>query len=277
MQTFRNILIITVSVFIFNSCKQSDPEDVLQRIGDVVYFSGYTWDVKFSEVQLGPGPNYFSHYYDDINVDENGYLHMKIAEHNGRWYSTEVVGRDVVGYGTYTWVVQADLENIPENIVVGLFTWNNSSFATQANSEVDIEFSKWGDPDLENTMHYSVQPVNFGPFYPERTRDIDTEDGSLIGVTTHSFTWTDTLIEWRSYAGDKIDPAKQIGYWSFNEDNPARVKNENGLSSAPIVIPEPEDATNVRINFWILPWVSPAPTDGVEHEIVIRSFQYTPL
>lgn len=273
----KKILFIGMLLLIITSCKQSAPEDVLGRDGDVVYFSGYTWDVKINEFAVGPGPNYFSGFYEDVFVDENGYLHMRIAEHNDKWYSTEVVGRDTLGYGTYTWVLQSDLENIPENITVGLFTWDNESFFTQANSEVDIEFSKWGDADLATTLHYSVQPVAFGPTYPERSFNAPTLPGDLIGVTTHTFTWTDTLITWASYKGDKIDPLQQTAYWSFDLDNPPRVKNENGNSSDPIVIPAPGEATNARINFWILPWISPEPTDGLEQEIVVRSFEYTAL
>lgn len=259
------------------ACKQSDPEDVLGRNGDVVYFSGQVWDVKIHEELVGPGPNYFSPYYDDVYVDELGYLHLKIAEHNGKWYATEVVGRDTIGYGTFTWVIQGDVENIPENIVVGLFTWDNESFFTQANSEVDIEFSRWGNIETENTLYYSVQPVNFGTYYPERSKEAETLPSDLIGVTTHSFTWTDTLIEWSSYKGEGINEANKTAYWSFDLDNPPRIKYENGYASDPIVIPAPGEATTVRINFWLLPWVSNEPTDGLTQEIVIRSFTYTPL
>ena len=265
--------LLVISLWL-NGCKQSDPEDVLGREGDVVNFSGYVWDVKINEYAVGPGPNYFSGFYEDVFVDDNGYLHMRIAEHNGKWYSSEIVGRDTLGYGKYTWVMQADLENIPENITVGLFTWDNESFFAEARSEVDIELSKWGNPDLATTLHYSVQPVAFGPTYPERTHNAFTEPGDLVGVTTHVFTWTDTLIEWRSYKGDSTDPLNETAYWSFDLDNPARVKNEGGNSSEAIVIPGPGPNTNARINFWLLPWIDTTPTDGLEQEIIVRRFEY---
>lgn len=259
-------------------CKQSEPEDVLGRTGDVVNFSGYLWDVKIAEsYQVGPGPNYFSGYYEDVFIDEQGYLHMRIAEHDGKWFSSEVITQQNMGYGKYTFVVQGDLEQIPENITLGLFTWDNNTFFDQANSEVDIEISKWGDKEEQNTLLYSVQPVNFGPYYPERTHLAETPEESLIGVTTHTFVWTDTLIIWKSYYGDSEQPEDLITEWSFDLDNPARVKNENGNSSAPIVIPAPGETTNARINFWLLPWVATAPTDGKEQEVVIRRFAYVPM
>lgn len=271
------ILLLTCTT-LFMGCTQSDPEDVLGRIGDIVHFSGYTWDVKISEqYAVGPGPNYFSGYYEDVFVDEHGYLHMRIAEHDGKWYSSEVVSQMNMGYGTYIFVTQADLENIPENVTLGLFTWDNNTFYEQANSEIDIEFSKWGNPDEENTLLYSVQPVNFGPYYPERTYLADTKPGELIGITTHMFTWTDTLITWKSFSGDSQQEADLIAEWQFDLDNPARVKNENGNSSLPIVIPAPGTTTNARINFWLLPWIDTAPTNGQELEVVIRRFSYEPL
>ncbi|KRP10244.1 MAG: hypothetical protein ABR95_10540 [Sphingobacteriales bacterium BACL12 MAG-120813-bin55] len=278
MKRYIILLLVSITTTGFLGCEQSDPEDVLGRIGDVVYFSGYEWDVKIYEnTQQGPGPNWFSGHYEDVWVDEKGYLHMRISNRDGRWWASEIVGRDNIGFGTYTWVVQGDLENIPENIVLGLFSWDNNTFQEEANSEVDIEFAKWGDATTNKTLHYSVQPVSFGPVYPERSFAPETPAGSLIGVSTHSFLWTDSIIEWKSYTGEGIDPANQIAEWTFTLDNPARVKNENGLSSDPVIIPSPGATTNARINFWIMPWISPAPTDNSEHEIVIRSFTYTPL
>lgn len=126
------------------------------RVGNVVRFSGKVWDVKTSAGTVGPGPNYFSGRAEDLFIDGKGYLHLRIAEHDGRWYSTELVGRDTCGYGTYRWVIEGDLQNIANNTVVGLFSWNDSSFLTQANSEVDIEFSKWGRTTrLHSTMPFS--------------------------------------------------------------------------------------------------------------------------
>mgnify|MGYP000122525718 CR=1 FL=1 len=71
----KKIFGIALIAIVLNGCAQSDPEDVLGRVGDVVNFSGYVWDVKYNEYQVGPGPNYFSRFYEDVFVDEDsGYL-----------------------------------------------------------------------------------------------------------------------------------------------------------------------------------------------------------
>ncbi len=271
-----NSVILLSLIFIVLSCKQSDPPSY-GRNGDKISFSGRTWDIKYNPVMIGPGPNWFSDYYSDVYVDDKGRLHMKIAEHDGKWYATEVVSEENMGYGTYIFTVIGDLVNIPENVVLGFFTWDNNTFYEQANSEVDIEFSKWGNAETNNTMTYSVQPVNFGVFYPERTHGAVIEPSKLIGATTHAFTWTDSLITWKSYAGYQYGEGELLGEWHFDTNNPARQKMESGNTSQPVVIPAPGSTTNVRINFWIITPISPKPTDGMEQEVIISSFQYIPL
>lgn len=257
-------------------CKQSDPEDVLGRTKDVVTFSGRKWDIKIGF--NGPGPNTFSNHYDNVWVDEKGYLHMAIRKHDdGNWYSSEVVSQDNLGYGTYVFTVQGNPLEFASNVVLGLFTWDNNTFFEQANSEVDIEFSKWGVETDRNPLTTSVQPVWFGQHYPERSFQHVVDSTLIQGVSTHLFTWTDTLITWKSFRGEDWRNATPFSTWQFDLDHPPRIKYENGLQSQPIVIPVPGATTNARINFWTLTSIAQGPSDGREHEIVIRKFEYLPL
>ena len=258
-------------------CKQSNPEDILGRVGDEVTFAGRKWDVKWGNEPMGPGPNMFSRLYDDVWVDDNGWLHLTIAKHNEVWYSSEIVGRDNLGYGTYTWTVQADPMSCSENVVFGLFTWDDNTFHTDGNSEVDIEFAKWGDTTSTTPTTFSVQPVSFGgQYFAERTRERDIAMNDLRGVTTHQFTWTDTLITWASYKGDKVQ-GTPIATWNFDRNHPPRIKTDGGQSSLPIVIPAPGATTKARMNLWTLPYSTIGPNNQLEHEVVVRSFTYEAL
>lgn len=273
----KRIVLLTALVALFAaSCKQSDPTDVLGRQGNVVNFAGRKWDIKSSNTPVGPGPNYFSKKYDDVWVDENGFLHLTIDQHDGVWYSSEVISQDTMGYGTYVFTIQADPMSFAENVVFGLFTWDNNTFFSDGNSEVDIEFSKWNDPESVTPTTYSVQPVSFGTVYPERTREVAIDNSYLKGVSTHLFTWTDTLITWKSFAGTTWQNVDPVATWSFDLDHPARVKEEGGLTSDPIVIPAPGNTTNTRMNFWTLPFLAIGPTNGLKHEVVVRDFIYLP-
>lgn len=256
-------------------CKQSDPPEI-GREGDIVEFSGYTWTVKTSDTPVGPGPNLFSERFSDVYVDGNGWLHMRISQYNNQWWASEVVGTDVVGYGRYEWTVGSDVQNLPSNLVVGLFTWDNNTFQEAANSEVDIEFSRWGNDNAASPLTYSVQPVSFGDFFAERTHHSTANPSPLTGVSTHVFNWTDSLVTWESYEGD-VAAGEPFATWSFDLNNPARQKVEGGNTSDPIIIPTPGATTNARINFWILPHLNPAPQDEEEHELIVRRFRYTPF
>jgi hypothetical protein len=279
-------ILFSLTLIFALGCKQSDPpvtpikvvDEASGRVGDSIRFSGIDWTVKINETsKWGPGPNFFSGNEEDITVDSNGFLHMKIVQRDGKWMSTEIISDEVMGYGTYIFTVDGDLEDIPENIVLGLFTWDNNTFQAEANSEVDIEISKWGVKNDKWTLQYGVQPINFGTLYPERRYRPEYTLGSLIGTSTHAFTWTDTLISWVSYEGDTYGEGKVIAAWEFDLNNPARVKTENGNNADPIIIPAPGAETNARINLWIAPWINAAPTDGKEQEIIIRRFEYKPL
>lgn len=274
-------IVIGIFFILLGGCEQSDPPDPNsfpnQRNGLSVFFSGFKWTVKTDTVLQGPGPNYFSDREEDIYFDDNGYLHMRIAKHDSIWYSTEIVADKHMGYGTYTFTLDGDYANIPENVVVGLFTWDNNTFFEQANSEIDIEFSKWGNASQQSTLQYGIQPINFGNYYGERAFKPSGAIDPIIGVSTHQFTWTDTLVTFRSFTGDEIIEANQFAEWTFGLDNPPRIKLEGLSASQPVVIPEPGTTTNARINFWLLNPAQNGPAGNEDQEIVIRSFNFEPL
>jgi hypothetical protein len=277
MNPIRALGAFGILFWVLTACELETRPAPLGRSGDQLAFSGRTWTVKGGPQQFGPGPNYFSKDIYSAFVDSNGYLHLNIRKlDDGRWYCSEVISNDVMGYGRYVWVVASDMVNIPINTVLGLFTWDDNTFRVQANSEVDIEFSRWGVPTEQKTLHMSVQPVWFGPFKPERTRGFQMPAAAANMHTTHEFIWTDSLITWKSWLGDNLSVAP-FASWEFNSNNPARVKEEGGLVSLPIVIPAPGNTTNARINLWLVSDQATGPSTGRDYEVVIRSFEYFPF
>ena len=283
MNRIKNVLGLII-LFGLTACYQSPPPDPsvnttdFGRVGDSIRFAGLDWTVKIHETsKWGPGPNYFSGNERDITIDSNGYLHMKIVKRNDKWYSTEVVSDKNMGFGTYIFTVDADLEDISDNIVLGLFTWDNNTFQSDANSEVDIEVSKWNNNAEVRTLQYGVQPIFFGQLNEERKYRPGYPLGSLKGVTTHAFTWTENEITWVSYAGSTYGQGQVLGEWSFDDSQPARVKEEGGKTSDPVVIPKPGSETNARINLWLVNDGGQGPEKGRDVEIIIRDFKYIPL
>ena len=273
MKQYKILLFLAVSALLF-SCEQSDPV-FTNRQGDVLDFSGRKWNIKQGS-DLGPGPNNFTNHPNDVWIDDNGFLHLTVTERQGTWRCTEVVSQDTMGYGTYIWTIEGDPVNIDRNIVLGLFTWNDSSFQEQANSEVDIEFAKWADPEEEYTLQYGVQPIAFGPYNEERVFKPEEDNSNWIGVSTHAFTWTDTLITWESWPGSEYGAGDPVASWTFDLNNPPKRKYEGPFISDPVIIPAPGSYTNARMNLWLVNGPE-GPFLPIRHEMIIRKFEYIPL
>lgn len=267
--------LLSVLILTCYGCEQPEP-NFNNRDGDILTFAGRSWEIKHANILLGPGPNFFTDHPNDVFVDDNGYLHLSVQEREGTWRCTEVISEDTMGYGTYIWTIQGNPVDIDENIVLGLFTWDNYTFLEEANSEVDIEFAKWGDPLEEYTLQYGVQPINFGQYNAERVDKPEVATHKWIGVSTHAFTWTDTLITWESWDGENYQGRPADASWTFDLNNPPKIKYENNMSSDPIVIPAPGNTTQARMNLWLMNGQG-GPANGQRHEIIIRDFQYIPL
>ena len=253
---------------------------------DTLEFAGRTWRIKHSPEPMGPGPNHFSADACDVWVDDAGHLHMALNQRDGKWLSTEVVSDWAVGYGTYEFRLAGGAPGAPgpdqldPNIVLGLFTWDSDAWQTEANSEIDIELTRWCEADAPN-LHYSVHPA-WGPDgkHPER---FNAETIDLKGEpSTHVITWSPDGVQCAIYlGGDGPDPDRLITQWQFDADNPPRVTADaEGNTTDPIVIPKPHASTTIRINLWLVDTdhdkLGDPPTDGKPAEVVITGFKYTP-
>lgn len=217
----------------------------------MIKFSGYTWKVKASETQAGPGPNYFSDREEDVWVDREDRLHLRIVSRKSKWYSTEVFTEEPLGYGVYTFTLASRVDQLDKNIVVGLFTWDPT--APEYNyREIDFEFSRWGDEKNDNAQ-FVVQPWH-------HEGNLHRFNMELQGVySTHSFDWKEDKIRFSSFQGrdSPPTPGNLIENWNY---------------TGPDVPPEGEG--NARINVW-LQYGNP-PSDSQEVEVIIEAFEFFP-
>lgn len=260
------------------ACKQGEPPVIVapEIKGDFA-FAGYQWKYKNAGTPVGPGPNRFSGTNDFAWVDALGKLHLKIAIKNNQWTCSEIISTKVFGYGTYIFTCDNDITVFDKNIVFGFFSWDSYSFQTQANSEIDVEFSRWGNANDSNLITYSAQPVIFSnPIpYTERTFKPIVETKYFKKPMTYMFRWTPDSVKWESYEGENYPGINKVSEWTFTKNNISRQKIEGSNVSIPIVIPAPSDSTNVRFNLWLLNGT--APSNNQEHEVIISSFKYSPL
>ncbi|OGU55870.1 MAG: hypothetical protein A2V66_18045 [Ignavibacteria bacterium RBG_13_36_8] len=265
------IIVVLCSLFVFN-CKKDEVTSPL--ISERTFtWSGFTWVVKNSEeITVGPGPNYFSNSTDNVWIDNAGELHLKVTKRNGKYYCAEVYTTESVAYGTYTFYLSSSVDNLDKNVVVGLFTWNNKNCQTNANSEIDIEFAKWGNGADPNVLQYSVQPTNGGGATDRYSRFPMHLNGDY---SVHFFNWTSSIVSWSSYHGHTNPPPQSnlIAAWSFGSNHSPTSKTE--CSSNPIVIPAPENDTKLDLNLWLDR--ANAPSNGQEIEVIIHRVDYYPL
>jgi hypothetical protein len=256
-------------------CEQSAPANLYEEKGDL-YFSGYYFNYKNRLTPVGPGPNRFLGDSTAAWVDNQEKLHLKIQLKNGFWQCSEIISTKRFGYGTYQMTCETDIRNFDPMTVFGFFTWDDYSFQKAGNSEVDIEFAKWGDANDTLPVTYSVQPVIFSnpAPYAERTHKPFIPTKYNASACTYTMQWTPDSIVWKSYVGESVFGTQQISHHVFTKNNISRTKIEGSRFSDPMVIPAPGDSTNLRFNFWLLN--GSAPKNGLTHEIIIKNFQYLP-
>ena len=151
-----------------------------------ISWSGYDWHVKSHSRKIGPGPNFFSSANVAVDGDE---LHLSITKSGNKWYAAEVINTRSLGYGTYSWTV-GPMGELDPQVVLGLFTWNDDP--AYNHREIDFEYAKWGNAADPNNAQYVVQP------YSTLGNEHRWQQDAFWVPTVHSFTWTETSVEFRS-------------------------------------------------------------------------------
>lgn len=115
-----------------------------------INFSGYEWEVCDDPNDRAGTLNV----WDPANAwtDGHGFFHLRLSKEGNEWKSAAVRLLRSLGYGSYRFVVQ-DSSHLEPGAVFSMLTWDGVSFP----HEMDIEVSKWGQPDSKNAQ-YVVQP-----------------------------------------------------------------------------------------------------------------------
>jgi hypothetical protein len=228
---------------------------------DVVAFAGHRWRVKNSgSERVGPGGNVFS--AENVWTDGDGRLHLAIRQRDSIWTCAEVSTIEPLGAGRNTFRTIGRLDQLDPNVVFGLFLYNPESPRT-AYDEIDIEFSRWGNPE--------GAPGSFAVY-------LDREDNPQVerfGVrqsgthTSHAITTAPrtaedpAIITWESWHGhgsreesSLIHDARYIGH-------DRRLRHE-GMAGA--------FRSRTHMNLWLFRGAPPTK----ETEIVIAGFSFTP-
>jgi hypothetical protein len=169
--------------------QQAIASAVVTRVDPTVrsfHWSGYDWWVKSSTSPVGPGPNYFSSSTNNVSIDTQGRLHLRITHVGSTWQCAEIVSQLTLGYGTYRFHLATPVDTLDPNIVLGLFTWSDEN--DFANREIDVECGRWINPADYANAQFVRQPY-YLPSHLVRYR-IPT----LATNATPSFNWQTNAI-----------------------------------------------------------------------------------
>jgi len=211
----------------------------------ILEFAGRKWVVK-SGCGIGPGPNCWSDSEQSVWVDESGQLHLKIWEIDGTWHSAEIYTTACTHYGIHRFFVMGPLADLDKNVVAALFLYKDDQ------TELDIEFAKWGEENPAHNAQYAVQPWdtpgNRDPF----SMTLSTTD------TTHYIDWSASSTHFKSIQGHHQEPpdaANLIHEWLYVGDD----------------IPAEETCLRIHMNLWL--YQGNPPSDGQEIEITVKDAQ----
>jgi hypothetical protein len=178
-----------------------------------ISFSGYTWVVRPSG-KGGPGPNYWDQ--DNVSIDANGYLHLKLTPRDDKWYCSEIYTQKRFGFGRYEFWLIGRLDKMDRNVVVGLFNYPTSDVGPDGTHEIDIEFAQWGNSSAPSG-NYTVWPTTTNVKQESKPFSFTLNGDS----STHSFTWSLTNVFFQSQQGHDEVISHPFASWLYQPPNPA--------------------------------------------------------
>ena len=116
-----------------------------------ISFSGYDWWAKDSPGLIGPGPNCFSDSNNNVWLDDQGRLHLRITNRSNQCQCAEVVTKPTFGYGSYRFELDSAVSGLNPSVVLGLFTWSDDPAYTHR--VIDVDCDRWANSNDVNNAH----------------------------------------------------------------------------------------------------------------------------
>jgi len=223
--------------------------------GRTLVFGDHTWRVK-GPGYYGPGPNIFSDNPAVVWVDDDGQLHLTLKNVSGNWYCSEVTTAEALGYGDYILTTVGSLDLLDPQVVLGIFLWEYGPCYDYAYTwwnafnEIDIEYSRWGDP-TDDLAQFVAQPYD----YPGNLSRFDATFG-VDEVASHAMRWLPGRVEYRVWRGGPTDESAETMVHSWTYTGPH--------------IPRPEQP-RMHLNLW-----RQGNNPASDQEVVFKDFHFVP-
>ncbi|MFC1959499.1 hypothetical protein ACFLYO_02205 [Chloroflexota bacterium] len=220
-------------------------------------FAGEEWHIRIDSGD--PGLNQWSDSCEAVrfaDLDDDGVndqLTLSIAEIDDQWHSAEVMSRRSMDYGLTCFYLEGPVAEIDSNVVFAMFLLENQGENNAFQDEVDIEFTRWGDPNRVTNLNYVVQPGSnvdnpSSEFYSAfvTREDMAAEYNVAVSTSqsTHCIDWQPTQVRFYSYAGHQrtSDPAELLAPpWVFGDTEAEQA-----------YIPDPNKDVRMYIQMWLV-------------------------
>jgi hypothetical protein len=205
---------------------------------------GRTWVVKstIGEAKAGPGPIRWAD--DNVVVDAEGRLHLKLTQRGGEACGSELVAKEKTHYGRYVWNVY-EVKGIRLNEVFGLFVYGDpkDEGVVPVVPEIDIELARWHQK-TDDLLQMTCQPW----YKPENVTHRPCPTDRPL---TFAFSWAADKVSWLV---KETEGGKVVTRWSY---------------SGPDL---PHDPLTTRMNLWSFDGKMSSPPQA---EVVISDFRFT--
>lgn len=231
--------LVTLGFLVVQMLENPEPAPSQIINSPIIAFSKFLWTPRESQQLQGPGPNYFSR--ENIYLDEQGHLHLKVDWVDGEWRSAELISTRSLGYGKYS----IKLGHLPgpliDAVTLGFLTWDNSP--EEFHREIDIELRHRIVDGKATSGSFTVQPWE--------TAGNVIRLGEKLG-NRFSFDWgPDRIIFEAQDVDDNV-----IDSWTYSAE-----------------VPTPGNE-KIRINLWLAGGNPPADEQPIE--VVIEEFSFQP-
>ncbi|KGE72017.1 glycoside hydrolase family 16 protein [Spirochaeta lutea] len=226
-----------------------------------ISFAGTQWTVRRSQGKEGPGPNYFMdgdgvallmpQEIEGIQQSQRNELQLSAVKHpsRNRWFSTEIISQEPVGYGSYRIRLRIDEPGLDSRLIFGFFTYDQNP--SQYHSEIDIELGYFGSPGTP-WVHVSIQP--------------SSKEGNSIS-TLPPRQWGTFVLEFQWHPG-KVDFSVHL---EETQDSESWIWKKT-ITGNPVPVPA---TPHLHTNLWFFQG-QPPENDGALG-IIIEDIRYTPL
>ena len=244
------------------------------------------WAVDSTVKPSSPDNNLFSNLSRDISVDVLGRLYMSVSYNSKKWWGTQIVAKDTVGYGIYTLRTVGDLTKFDSNLVLRMYTYNPNTTVSDANSELDLEFHGLGLNNDSSHASFTVQPYTDSTVASQCRRKSwkINKVMSDTSVFTHVIRWTPTYVRFTTYHGSDTllrgtDTFENRFTFTNDDAGQGNRKYANFGYSNYVKVPDPGKGSRLAIAYFIrnADKYQPSGAMRLDRQVVLKDFTYKPL